>query len=168
MRARSIEAWVYGLSTFVAAALLTVACTPERVPTSQTPTPPSTDVGFSAPLASACAALPAQTPLAEVKGSHLWALVFAPVPIKARTETKIVWRTGGPRALQYRSEKHDWYERSADFRARASWRLELVRPEYRRVGHRVYLPLGRLLAGSRLARRYIGRCVLPSRRALSG
>jgi hypothetical protein len=30
-----------------------------------------------------------------VKGSHLWALVFGPVPIKARTETKIVWRMGG-------------------------------------------------------------------------
>jgi hypothetical protein len=30
-----------------------------------------------------------------VKGSHLWALVFGPLPIKARTETKIVWRMGG-------------------------------------------------------------------------
>jgi hypothetical protein len=30
-----------------------------------------------------------------VKGSHLWALVFAPLPIKAGTETKIVWRIGG-------------------------------------------------------------------------
>jgi len=39
--------------------------------------------------------VPAQTPLAEVKGSHLWALVFAPLPIKARTETKIVWRMAG-------------------------------------------------------------------------
>ena len=87
----------YGLSTFLAAGLLTVACAPARATGSQTPTPtpPSPDIGFSAPLASACGALPAQTPLAEVKGSHLWALVFGPVPIKARTETKIVWRMGG-------------------------------------------------------------------------
>jgi hypothetical protein len=85
----------YGLSAFMAAALLTSACAPARATTSQTPAPPATDVGFSAPVASNCAALPAQTPLAEVKGSHLWALVFAPLPIKARTETKIVWRMGG-------------------------------------------------------------------------
>ena len=85
----------YGLLTFLAAALLTTACTPARATTSQTPTPPSTDIGFAAPVASNCAALPAQTPLAEVKGSHLWALVFGPLPIKARNETKIVWRMGG-------------------------------------------------------------------------
>lgn len=85
----------YALSTLLAGALLTAACTPARATISQTPTPPSTDDGFSAPLASNCAALPAQTPLAEVKGSHLWALVFGPVPIKSRTDTKIVWRMGG-------------------------------------------------------------------------
>jgi hypothetical protein len=39
--------------------------------------------------------VPAQTPLAEVKGSRLWALVFSPLPIRANTETKIVWRMGG-------------------------------------------------------------------------
>ena len=87
----------YGVSTFLAAALLSVACAPARAigSAAPTPSPPSPPVGFSAPLASACAALPAQTPLAEVKGSRLWALVFGPVPIKARTDTKIVWRMGG-------------------------------------------------------------------------
>lgn len=87
---------VYRLSWLLAVAALTAACGPDKATTLQTPTgPPSADVGFSAPLASACAALPAQTPLAEVKGSHLWALVFGPVPIKARHENKILWRMGG-------------------------------------------------------------------------
>jgi hypothetical protein len=87
----------YLVLTFLAAGVFTVACTPEKAMGSQrpTPSPPYPDVGFSAPLASECAPLPAQTPLAEVKGSHLWALVFGPLPIKARTETKIVWRMGG-------------------------------------------------------------------------
>jgi hypothetical protein len=99
----------YGLSTFLAAGLLTVACTPERSTGSQTPTPTAlpADVGFSAPRASACAALPAQTPLAEVKGSRLWALVFAPLPIKARTETKIVWRMGGHGAFNIGAKTTD-------------------------------------------------------------
>jgi hypothetical protein len=87
----------YGLSTFLAAGLLTTACTAEKAAGSPTPTPssPPSEIGFSAPLTSDCQRLPAQTPLAEVKGSHLWALVFGPLPIKARTDTKIVWRMGG-------------------------------------------------------------------------
>ena len=87
----------YGLSTFVAAGLFSIACAPPRAlgSAAPTPSPPSPPVEFSAPLASACGAQPAQTPLAEVKGSRLWALVFGPVPIKARTDTKIVWRMGG-------------------------------------------------------------------------
>jgi len=88
---------VYGLSTLLAACLLTVSCSPERAAGAQPPTRTSASqaIGFAAPVASACGALPAQTPLAEVKGSRLWALVFGPVPIRARTETKIVWRMGG-------------------------------------------------------------------------
>jgi hypothetical protein len=93
----SLKNLAHRLSTCLAVALLTVACAQQTSTASQTPTAsvPSTDAGFPAPLASACAALPAQTPLAEVKGSGLWALVFGPVPIKAKTETKIVWRMGG-------------------------------------------------------------------------
>jgi hypothetical protein len=87
----------YLLATFLAAGVLTVGCALEKAMGSQTPTPspPYSDSGFSAPLASDCGRLPAQTPLAEVKGSRLWALVFGPLPIKAGTETKIVWRMGG-------------------------------------------------------------------------
>src|SRR6266849_6051511 len=143
----------YGLSTFLAAGLLTVACAPARATGSQTPTPtpPSPDIGFSAPLASACGALPAQTPLAEVKGSHLWALVFGPVPIKARTETKIVWRMGGHGAfnigakttngtsaqLTFGPEPHDgssWYIPNTDewgtgfiFPTAGCWRIHTWR-----------------------------------------
>src|SRR2546426_5611432 len=93
----SLKNLAHGLSTCLVVGLVTVACAQQTSPGSQTPTPSAlaTGVGFSAPLASACAAFPAQTPLAEVKGSRLWALVFAPLPIKARTETKIVWRMGG-------------------------------------------------------------------------
>lgn len=99
----------YGLSTFLAAGLLSVACAPERAIGPATPTPSSLspNVGFSAPLASDCGALPAQTPLAEVKGSHLWALVFGPVPIKARTETKILWRIGGHGAFNIGAKTTD-------------------------------------------------------------
>ena len=99
----------YGLSTFLAVGLLSVGCAPERVigSATRTPSPPALDVGFSAPLASACGALPAQTPLAEVKGSHLWALVFGPLPIKARTETKIVWRMGGHGAFDIAARTTD-------------------------------------------------------------
>jgi hypothetical protein len=149
----SLKNLAHGLPTCLAVALLTVACARGTSSGSQTPPPsaPSTDVGFSAPLASACAALPAQTPLAEVKGSRLWALVFGPVPIKARIETKIVWRMGGPRRLQYRRQKDGWNGRSADLWTGASWWLDLVRSEHRRVGDRIYFPVGRLLAGPRLA-----------------
>ena len=77
--------------------MLTVACSPERSSGSPSPMPSDSFTGaaFSSPLTSACRALPAQTAVAEVKGSHLWALVFGPLPIKARTEIKIVWRMGG-------------------------------------------------------------------------
>jgi len=82
---------------FLAGVLVSVACAPPKAIGTAAPTPssPSSPVGFSAPLASACEALPAQTPLAEVKGSHLWALVFGPLPIRANAETKIVWRMSG-------------------------------------------------------------------------
>lgn len=87
----------YLLSTFLAAGVLTVGCVPETATGSQmpTPSPPSAGAAFSAPLASSCPAVPAQTPLAEVKGSRLWALVFVPLPIKARIESKVAWRMGG-------------------------------------------------------------------------
>ena len=99
----------YLLLTFLAAGIFTVGCTPEKAMGSQTPTlsPRSPDVGFSAPLTSECATLPAQTPLAEVSGSRLWALVFGPVPIKARTETKIVWRMGGHGAFNIGAKTTD-------------------------------------------------------------
>ena len=99
----------YALSTLLAACLLTVACIPERAAGSRAPTlsPSSQDIGFSPPVASACGALPTQTPLAEVQGSHLWALVFGPVPIKARTETKIVWRMGGHGAFNIGAKTTD-------------------------------------------------------------
>ncbi len=105
----SLRNLAHGLSTYLAAGLVSVACAQQTSAGSQTPTPspPPTDVGFSAPLASACAALPALTPLAEVEGSRLWALVFGPVPIKARTETKIVWRMGGHGAFNIGSKKAD-------------------------------------------------------------
>src|SRR2546423_12507794 len=105
----AVSRLAYVLSTFLAAGLLMAACTPERQSGSQTPasTTPSAEVGFSAPLASACGVRPAQTPLAEVKGSHLWALVFAPLPIKARTETKIVWRMGGHGAFHIEAKTTD-------------------------------------------------------------
>jgi hypothetical protein len=108
-RGMSLRNLAHGLSTCLAVALLTVACAQKSPSGSPTPTPsgPSTDVGFSAPLASACAALPAQTPLAEVKGSRLWALVFAPLPIKARTDTKIVWRMGGHGAFHIEAKTTD-------------------------------------------------------------
>jgi hypothetical protein len=99
----------YLLSTLLAAGFLSVGCAPERAASSQPPTPTSASEGsgFAAPVASACAALPAHTPLAEVKGSHLWALVFGPLPIKARTETKIVWRMGGHGAFDIAAKTTD-------------------------------------------------------------
>jgi hypothetical protein len=98
----------FGVSTFLAAGLLMVACTTQQDGSQAPPSgAPATEAGFSAPLASACAAVPAQTPLAEVKGSHLWALVFAPLPIKARTETKIVWRMAGRGAFNIGAKTTD-------------------------------------------------------------
>src|SRR2546423_9812503 len=105
----AVSRLAYVLSTFLAAGLLMAACHAERLSGSETAafTSPSAEVGFSAPLASACGVRPAQTPLAEVKGSHLWALVFAPLPIKARTETKIVWRMAGRGAFNIAAKATD-------------------------------------------------------------
>jgi hypothetical protein len=99
----------YLLSTLLTAGVLTVGCVPERAAGSQPSTPASSSggSGFAAPVASACGALPAQTPLAEVKGSRLWALVFGPVPIKAGTETKIVWRMSGHGAFNIGAKTTD-------------------------------------------------------------
>jgi hypothetical protein len=86
-----------------------------------------------------------------VKGSHLWALVFGPVPIKARTETKILWRMGGHGAfnigakttngtsaqLTFGPEPHDgssWYIPNTDewgtgfiFPTAGCWRIHAWR-----------------------------------------
>lgn len=85
------------LSTVLAVGLLTVGCMPAKPASSPTVplTSPSPDTGFSAPQASDCRPSSLQEPPGEVKGSHLWALLFTPLPIKAGVETKIVWRMGG-------------------------------------------------------------------------
>jgi hypothetical protein len=86
------------LAAVVAAGLFTGACIPNSTPSTQraAAVTPSWGVSFSAPQASDCqASSPQPGPPAEVKGSNLWALVFAPLPIKAGIETKIVWRMGG-------------------------------------------------------------------------
>ena len=92
-RRRLADVWL----AFLVASLLIAACSPQGPAGSPAPTPgaPAADVGFSPPSTTACQDLPAQTPLAEVKGSKLWALVFGPLPIKANAQTKIVWRMGG-------------------------------------------------------------------------
>jgi hypothetical protein len=81
----------------VAIGLLAAGCVPDK-PTGSHGAPPASpvaDVGFSAPQVLDCRPSPPSDALVAVKGSHLWALVFAPLPIKAGTETKIVWRIGG-------------------------------------------------------------------------
>jgi hypothetical protein len=81
----------------VAVGLLTVGCGPDK-PTGSSGAPPASPlaaVGISAPQVSDCRPSPPSDALVAVKGSNLWALVFAPLPIKAGTETKIVWRIGG-------------------------------------------------------------------------
>src|SRR5438128_627980 len=88
----------YRVLALIAAGLFaTVGCMPERAAGSPTAslTSSSGNSEFSAPQASDCLLASPQPGLAEVKGSNLWALVFAPLPIKAGTDTKIVWRMGG-------------------------------------------------------------------------
>lgn len=88
----------YGVLAFIAAGLfMTMGCGPQRAagPPTASVNPSSGNNEVSAPQASDCRLASPQPALAEVKGSNLWALVFAPLPIKAGTETKIVWRMGG-------------------------------------------------------------------------
>lgn len=86
-----------------------MGCVPERAagPPAPTVTAAPGDTGFSAPKASDCRLASPQPGLAEVKGSNLWALVFAPLPIKAGTETKIVWRMGGRGDFQIAAKTTD-------------------------------------------------------------
>jgi len=120
--------------------LLTVACTPERSAGSQ-------------------------TPLAEVKGARLWALVFAPCRSKPGPRPK---SSGGWVA----TEPSIWERKQRMVRS-PSWplvrSLMMARPGTFRTpmrGGRLYLPVGWLLAGPRLAGRYYRRRVLQHRRAL--
>lgn len=50
-------------------------------------------MAFSAPMDSDCR--PPSPPTRPSEATGLWALVFAPLPIKAGQNTKIVWRMGG-------------------------------------------------------------------------
>jgi hypothetical protein len=97
------------LALIAAGLLTTSACMPQR-----TAGPPTASVGtssgnseFSAPKASDCRLASPQPALAEVKGSNLWALVFAPLPITAGTDTKIVWRMGGHGDFQIAAKTTD-------------------------------------------------------------
>ena len=85
------------LSVLVAIGLLTVGCVPNKPTGSHgvLPASPVVDVGFSTPRVSDCRPSPPADALTAVEGSHLWALVFAPLPIRAGVDTKIVWRIGG-------------------------------------------------------------------------
>jgi hypothetical protein len=88
----------YGVLALIAAGLFTtVGCTPQRAagPPTTSVSASSGNTEFSAPQASDCRLASPQPALTEVKGSNLWALVFASLPITAGTETKIVWRMGG-------------------------------------------------------------------------
>jgi hypothetical protein len=88
----------YGVLALIAAGVLTtVGCMPQSAagaPAASLNTS-SGNSEFSSPQALDCGLASPQPALAEVKGSNLWALVFAPLPIKAGTDTKIVWRMGG-------------------------------------------------------------------------
>ena len=48
----------------------------------------------------------------EVRGTRLWALVFAPLPIKATKETKIAWRMSGHGGLHIAATTTDGSEAS--------------------------------------------------------
>ena len=100
----------FGVLALMAACLFSiVGCVPERA-AGQPPAsvnPSSGNSEFSSPQASDCRLAKPQPALAEVKGSNLWALVFAPLPIKAATETKIVWRMGGHGAIHIAAKTTD-------------------------------------------------------------
>ena len=85
------------LALILASLFATGGCVPEKAAGHSTASvsPSSRGSAFSSPEASDCRLASPQPALAEVKGSNLWALVFAPLPIKAGAETKIVWRMGG-------------------------------------------------------------------------
>lgn len=87
----------YRLAVVLAVGLLAGACMANSPPKTQTAASvtPNWEAGFSAPRPSDCQPSSPQPAPAEVKGSNLWALVFAPLPIKAGAETKIAWRMGG-------------------------------------------------------------------------
>jgi hypothetical protein len=52
-------------------------------------------ITFSKPGDADCRPPSSEIGPSEVEGYGLWALVFAPLPIKAGSDTKIVWRIGG-------------------------------------------------------------------------
>ncbi len=85
------------LALILAGLFATGGCVPERAADHSTASVSSSsrNSALSSPQASDCRLASPQPALAAVKGSNLWALVFAPLPIKAGTETKIVWRIGG-------------------------------------------------------------------------
>jgi hypothetical protein len=88
--------------------LMTVACV-STTPTSASPTKqsPATEVSFAAPTDTDCRPPSPETNRSEVKGTRLWALVFAEMPIKAARDTKIVWRMSGHGAFHIAAKTTD-------------------------------------------------------------
>ena len=78
--------------------VLTAACSsavPTGAPTSTSDKSPSGEAAFSEPSGLDCRPPSPEIGPSEVAGTGIWALVFAPLPLKASKNTKIVWRMGG-------------------------------------------------------------------------
>jgi hypothetical protein len=90
----------------VSAASTTLPTNPSTIRTSPPP-----DQSFSAPTDSDCRPPSPQTRPSpaqpEVKGTRLWALVFAALPITAAKDTKIAWRMGGHGAFHVAAKTAD-------------------------------------------------------------
>lgn len=78
---------------------------------------PSVQQSFTSPTDEDCRPPSPQTTssLAEVKGTRLWALVFGAMPLKAATNTKIVWRMSGHGAFQIAAKTTDGTGASMSF-----------------------------------------------------
>ncbi len=99
---------------------LLVACSNGPAPVSSAiQSSPSLEQSFSAPNDSDCRPPSPQTrptpAQPEVKGTRLWALVFAPLPIVAAKDTKIVWRMSGRGAFQIAAKTTDGSGASMSF-----------------------------------------------------
>jgi hypothetical protein len=78
--------------------VFTAACSsavPTKSSTSASDKSPSGEAAFSEPSELDCQPPSPEIGPSEVAGFGIWALVFAPMPLKVAKNTKIVWRMGG-------------------------------------------------------------------------